>query len=103
MAILQESGRLFGPLQQERYATLIRAAIERVRDDPRCIGSKAREDILPRLRSLHLNLAARRHGAAAHILYYEERTTPEGAAIVVILRILHDRMDPELHIAGDLD
>jgi plasmid stabilization system protein ParE len=38
-------------------------------------------------------------GGASHVLFYEQRVTAEGA-VVVILRILHDRMDPERHI-GD--
>jgi toxin ParE1/3/4 len=98
LSILRESGRHFGLLQQERYAVLLRTAIERVASEPRCIGSTARDDILDGLRSFHLGLAARRHGAASHVLFYEQRTTADGAGFVVILRILHDHMDPELHI-----
>jgi toxin ParE1/3/4 len=96
-AIIRESGSRFGPLQQERYATLLQSAIRRVADDPQCVGSKARDDILDGLRSFHLALAAHRHGAASHVLFYEQRRTAEGV-FVVILRVLHDRMDPERHI-----
>jgi plasmid stabilization system protein ParE len=49
------------------------------------------------LRSFHLGLAAQRPAAASHILFYEQRRTAEGA-FVVILRVLHDRMDLERHI-----
>ena len=99
--ILRESERRFGLLQQERYATLIQSAMERVAADPGGIGSKSREDILSGLRSFHIGFAARRHGAASHALYYEERTSPDGRPMVVILRILHDHMDPELHVSRD--
>jgi len=101
VSILRDSGRHFGPLQQERYAVLLRSAIERVADQPKCTGSKARDDILDGLRSFHLGLAARRQSAASHVLFYEQRTAAEGAGFVVILRILHDHMDPELHIERD--
>jgi toxin ParE1/3/4 len=100
-AILTESSRRFGPLQQERYALLLGTAIERVADNPQCVGSKARDDILEGLRSFHIGTAARRQGAASHVLFYERRTNAEGAAFVVILRILHDHMDPDLHIVCD--
>jgi toxin ParE1/3/4 len=97
VAILRESEERFGLLQQERYAQLLRSAIERVADNPRDISSKPRDDILAGLWSFHLGLAARRRGAASHVLFYEERTAAAGAVTVVILRILHDRMDPEQH------
>jgi toxin ParE1/3/4 len=99
--ILDASGRRFGPLQQERYAALLHAAIARVAEEPRCIGSKARDDIVDGLRSFHLGLAASRQGAASHVLFYEQRTAPDGESLVVILRILHDHMDPDLHIDHD--
>ena len=102
-SILRESGRQFGPLQQERYAVLIDAAIARVAAEPRCTGSKARDDILDGLRSFHLGLVARRRSAASHVLFYEQKTTSEGARFIAILRILHDHMDPDLHIERDPD
>jgi plasmid stabilization system protein ParE len=88
-------------LQQERYAVLLHTGIERVADNPQCIGSKARNDILDGLRSFHIGFVARRQGAASHVLFYEQRTNAEGAAFVVILRILQDHMDPDFHFAGD--
>jgi toxin ParE1/3/4 len=99
--IIKESGLRFGRLQQERYALLLRSAIDRVAAEPRCIGSKACDDILGGLRSFHLGHAARRRGAASHVLFYEERRTAEGSIFVAILRVLHDHMDPDLHIGPD--
>jgi toxin ParE1/3/4 len=103
VGILTESEQRFGLLQQERYAILLRSAIDRVAQDPHCIGSKSREDLLVGLRSFHIGFVAHRRGSASHVLYYEERSTPDGQKLVAILRILHDRMDPELHIARDSD
>jgi plasmid stabilization system protein ParE len=40
--ILDETVRLFGTAQEERYFNLILAAVERVADDPFSIGTKAR-------------------------------------------------------------
>ena len=101
--IIRDSGRRFGMLQQERYAVLLQSAIERVAVDPRCIGSKDCDDILAGLRSFHVGHAARRRGAASHVLFYEQRTAADESHFVVILRILHDHMDPDLHIGPDPD
>jgi len=96
--IIRDSGRRFGPLQQERYAVLLRAAIDRVAQDPQCIGSQACDEILAGLRSFHIGHAARRRAAASHVLFYEERANDDGSAYVVILRVLHHHMDPDLNI-----
>ena len=99
--ILDETERLFGSLQEERYFGLFLAAVERVAGDPYGIGSKARADLGEGLRSFHIGNAARRRGAAAHVLYYRPTTFADGEAGILIARILHDRMDPERHIVGD--
>lgn len=69
--------------QADDYVGEIRAAIERVADRP-SIG-QACEELRPGYRRL---------AAGSHTLYY--RITENGA--VAIVRILHQRMDPDRHL-----
>jgi toxin ParE1/3/4 len=59
-----------------------------------------RDDLSTGLRSFPITRAAGRAGAASHVLYYERETMHEGKSGIVVIRILHDRMDPERHIEG---
>jgi toxin ParE1/3/4 len=68
--ILTESARRFGAAQCERYTALIRAAILKVAALPERLGSRDWSDLEPGLRSYPVALAARRRGAAVHILFY---------------------------------
>ena len=53
------------------------------------------------LRSFHLALAARRRGAAAHLLYYRAATLSfEG---IEVIRVLHQSMDPRARLSGAVD
>jgi toxin ParE1/3/4 len=97
--ILEESFRLFGPHQQERYFNLLMTAVERVAADPLGLGSKACDELGRGWRSFHIENAARRRGAAAHVLFYRPVVDADGEAEILIARVLHDRMDPERHIA----
>lgn len=92
--ILAESGRLFGPHQRERYARLIEQAVEWVAGDPDRPGSHPREELCAGVRSYHIELAAGRRGAASHRVYY----MADGGDGIVVLRVLHERMDPLLHV-----
>jgi toxin ParE1/3/4 len=93
--ILIESARLFGPVQRDRYASILEKAIGMVADNPNRVGSRGRDDLSPGLRSFHLELAARRLGAASHIVFY--MTTDRGDAVIVV-RVLHESMDSTRHI-----
>lgn len=101
--ILRESARLFGPGQRDRYARLIETAAEMVAVVPERPGSRARGDLGEGVRSFHVELAARRRGAASHILYYARDVAGavEGKG-VVILRVLHEAMEPGRHLATEL-
>jgi toxin ParE1/3/4 len=97
--ILRQSARQFGPLQRDKYASLIEKALDMVAVDPERPGSRDRSDLAHGLRSFRLELAAGRRGAASHALYYL-RDEQEG---LIIVRVLHDAMEPALHIDEDLD
>ncbi|WP_324650612.1 type II toxin-antitoxin system RelE/ParE family toxin [Georgenia sp. H159] len=66
----------------ERYIAEIRAAIERVADDPR--RGRACDEIRE---------GCHRYGIGSHLLFYVE--SPEGVDVV---RILHRWMDPTLRL-----
>jgi toxin ParE1/3/4 len=95
-AILDESLRQFGIRQVARYAELITQAIDMLCAEPLHVASRLRDDLLPNMRSFHVEHAAGRRGAAAHILYY--RVEPDG--MIVILRLLHQSMDPTRHLVS---
>lgn len=96
-AILKETGERFGPRQREIYKGLIAVAVKMVAEDPGRGGSWDRGGIVPGLRALHLETAAGRRGAAAHTLYYAVDSL-SGGSRVVILRLLHEGMEPNLRI-----
>ena len=101
--ILWETVRRFGPGQRQRYAGLINAAMGLVAEAPERPGSRPREEFGPGVRSFHIERAAQRRGAAAHVLFYRiEQQYADGSADILVLRVLHERMDPTRHI-GDED
>lgn len=100
--ILGESLQMFGPLQARAYARIIERGIALVANDPDCLGSVGREELAPGIRSLHLEIAARRRGGAAHCLYYTTARLPDGMEGVVIVRVLHERMEPRHRVVRSL-
>jgi toxin ParE1/3/4 len=93
----------WGKEGKQRYATLIAAGFRKVAGDPDGYVTKARDDLSHDIRSLHLrNITTVSEGARVkrpvHLLYY--RVVQPG--LVEIVRILHERMEPERHIGTDL-
>ncbi|UEM19487.1 type II toxin-antitoxin system RelE/ParE family toxin [Skermanella mucosa] len=101
--ILKASARQFGPLQRERYAKLLIRAAEMLAQDPERPGSWNRNDLREGVRSFHVEHAAGRRGAASHILYYLTRHLDDGSNTIVIVRILHERMQPAHHLPETFD
>jgi toxin ParE1/3/4 len=96
--ILRTSARQFGPIQRARYALLLEKAALMVAEAPERPGSWDRHGLGEGVRSFHVEHAAGRRGAAAHILYYLRGILDDGSDGVVITRVLHERMDPALHV-----
>ena len=94
--ILTDTARRFGPHQRDAYATLIEAAALRLAENPTRAAARPRPDLGPAVLSYHLDAAAGRPGAAAHVLYILPAAPPP--ATITILRILHHRMDPVRHL-----
>jgi len=84
--ILKWTTENFGARQSRAYRDTIVQAIGELADGPNVAGSRARDEIMAGLRTLHV---ARRGRRGSHFLMY--RATPNSA--IEIVRILHDRMD----------
>ncbi len=92
---------MFGPLQRDRYAELIDRAVLLIAQNPKRPGSVSQDDLGPDLRSFPVSRAAARDGAASHILYYRVELMHDGNPGIVVIRILHNHMDPGRHIPDD--
>jgi toxin ParE1/3/4 len=94
--ILKWTTENFGARQSRIYRdTLVRAIGELARG-PEVAGSKARDEIMPGLRTLHIA----RHGRRGrHFILYRAL---EGR-VIEIGRILHDKMDLQRHLPNPTD
>jgi len=101
--ILTYTHREFGPRQFEAYWRLIDKAVQMIGENPMRPGSRPRDELGPGVRSFPIDIAARRNGAAAHILYYIPGALDDGAQGALILRVLSDRMEPGPRVASGLD
>jgi toxin ParE1/3/4 len=80
----QHTERQWGAAQKRKYLSRIKEVFRSLRDSPG-IGT-ARDAVSSDLRS---------HRIRSHIIFYREKGT-----VVEIVRILHERMDPERHLKG---
>ncbi len=101
--VLRETLERFGTHQREAYKRLIAKAVTMVAEDPGRGGSRDRGTVVPGLRAFHLETAAGRRGAASHFLYYAVERPSDGSTRVVILRLLHESMEPARHLADPPD
>jgi toxin ParE1/3/4 len=90
--ILKWTAENFGARQARVYRDTLVQAIGELANGPDVAGSKARDEIIRGLRTLHVA----RHGhRGRHFLLY--RVTP--GRIIEIVRILPDRMDLRRHVS----
>lgn len=101
--ILSATFKTFGTHQLEIYENIIGRGIEMVGQDPNRPGSIDRSSIVPNVRLFHLELAAGRRGAAAHCLFYTTGTMSTGETGVIVLRVLHERMEPRYKVLRSLN
>lgn len=76
-----------------RYGQIIERGIAMIAAAPHRLGSVPREDIAEGVRLFHPGLATPRRGAAAHCLYYRLGTLSDGSTGIIVLRLLHERME----------
>lgn len=100
--ILRNTMRMFGPQQVQAYARIVEHGIELIAEDPDRPGSIGRDELVPGVRLLHLEIAAGRRGAAAHCLYYMKSRLSDGTMGVIVLRVLHERMEPRHRLIGTM-
>jgi toxin ParE1/3/4 len=74
--------RRWDPQQAEKYANEIRAAVERVAEDPR--RGRAVDEVRDGYRMF---------AVGSHLIFFIE-----GADDITVVRILHQRMDPNRHL-----
>lgn len=86
----------FGSRQAEYYVETVTLAIEALHDGPETLGAKARDDIGPGIRALHV---ARQGRKGRHFVVFKEA---EGQ-IIDVLRLLHDSMDLARHVSAAND
>lgn len=101
--ILSDTLKRFGPRQVDVYADIIDKGMVMVGEDPERGGSIDRTEIAPDVRLFHLELAAGRSGAASHCLYYTTGRMSNGAVGTIILRVLHERMEPRHKVVRSLN
>lgn len=101
-AILGETLKTFGTRQLAVYQQIIQRGIEMVAADPERPESLDRSEIAPGVRLLHLELAAGRRGGAAHCIYYTTGQMSNGAVGTIILRVLHEHMEPRYRVVRSL-
>jgi toxin ParE1/3/4 len=89
--ILKWTTENFGARQSRVYRDTLVQAIGELVNGPDVVGSKARDEIIAGLRTLHV---ARRGRRGSHFLMY--RAAPNST--IEIVRILHDRMDLRRHV-----
>ncbi|WP_027554689.1 type II toxin-antitoxin system RelE/ParE family toxin [Bradyrhizobium sp. Cp5.3] len=94
--ILKWTTENFGARQSRVYRDTLIQAIGELADGPNVAGSKARDEIMPGVRTLHV---ARRSRRGSHFLMY--RVVPNST--IEIVRILHDRMDLRRHVPSPPD
>jgi toxin ParE1/3/4 len=94
--ILASSEQRWGVDARKRYASLLIAAIRKIARDPSGSATKARDDLEPGFRSLHIRFAGRRGlvQQPVHVVFFRTKGIE-----VEIVRVLHERMDPLTHIA----
>lgn len=100
--VLREALRTFGTHQLSRYAEIIDRGTDMVAADPGRPGSFDRSEIAPGVTLLHLEHAASRRGAAAPCLYYTTGRLSDGSIGTLILRLLHERMEPRYRVVRSL-
>jgi len=75
--------------------------IEMISSEPDRPGSRPRLDFAADIHSFHLELAAGRAGAAAHQIFYMKHSFSNGDDGVIVLRVLHEKIDPHHRIAHE--
>lgn len=84
----------FGAAQARTYADTLSSTLLDLSAGPMLVGVRAREDIGPRISTLHVA----RHGRKGrHFVLFREGMH-DGHPVIDVLRLLHDSMDLQRHL-----
>lgn len=87
--------------QADRYQKLLNQALDDIRIEPERPSSRERPELGKRVRSYAIDLSKERSGTGIksprHVVFY----TLAYEDTVVVLRILHDRMEPGRYVADE--
>lgn len=100
-AMLRASERMHGSDARVRYRALLAAAIRRIAADPSGHLTVRRTELHEGTRSFHIRHSRSESveapvGDPVHVIFY--RVVEPG--LVEAIRVLHERMDPSLHIGS---
>ncbi len=84
----------FGPRQAAFYMETLTQAVEALHEGPDILGARARDEIAPGIRTLHVARQGRR---GRHFVLF--RVAP--GRVIEVLRLLHDSMDLSRHWPND--
>ena len=93
--ILQWTTKTFGEGQAITYAETMALAIEALEGGPDVLGARARDDIQPGIRTLHV---ARQGRAGRHFVVFRV-----AGSDIDVLRLVHDSMDLPRHLPAAND
>lgn len=98
-ALLRRSEALHGSEARIRYRALLSAAFRRIAADPEGLLTKDRGELAPGIRSFHVRHSRgesreRLVAEPVHVVFFRAA----GPGLVEIVRVLHERMEPERHL-----
>ncbi len=96
---LRQTRKLFGTRQVAVYADIIDRGVAMVAENPSRPSSMQRSDIREGVKSFHLELVTRRRHSASHLLYFKEMKASDGVSEVVVIGVLHERMEPKRRLS----
>lgn len=96
-AVLRWTEQAWGQRQARRYAARLGATLARLEDGPMTLGTAERADLGPGMRIMRMVPAG---PPARHFLLFRVDDSCAEPTILV-LRILHDSMDPARHLSPD--
>lgn len=101
--ILSVSAERWGDRARDRYAALLTAAMQQAANDPAGRFVRDQKGLKSGLLSFHVRHArtgsSREVKRPAHVIYF--RVVEAGTGLIV--RVLHERMDPTRHLPSSAD
>lgn len=101
-SILKDTKRLFGERQVQAYAVLIEGGLRLIAEDPSRPACIKRDEIRKGVRSFHLEHVTGCRHSASHLVYFVELEIESGERELVVVGVLHERMEPKGKLSKSL-